>query len=194
MAATQRALLATVVAMLSVNAQSGCLYPPQFHKAPPESNLPPVVDPAGTTPYYSGGTLVVGTRPVLTIRVYEYNQDDKLYLKVVKDLSASMDPESEAPHLVLLSDVVIGPDDVPPPEEDPPESLRSKQVELPVTPCPTDEAGTAPVLTVCIADRSFVSYPDSRDPCLPGNRDSDNEEERGYVARYSITYDCQATP
>jgi len=194
MLAVQRVLLAGVVAMLSLSAQGGCLYPPQFHKAPPEPNLPPVVDPAGTNPYYSGGTLVVGSRPVLTIRVYEHNLADTLYLKVVKNLSASMDPESEVPHLVLLSDVEIGPDDVPPPEEGAPESLRSKQVELPVTPCPTPEAGTTPVLTVCIADRSFVSYPDTKDPCLPGNRDSEDDEERGYVARYSITYDCEAAP
>lgn len=192
MLAMQRALLATVVAMLNLSAHAGCPYPPQFPDPPP--NLPPVVDPAGTDPYYAGGTLVVGTRPVLTVRVHEYNSEDKLYLKVVKDLSVSMDPESEIPHLVLLSDVVIGPDDVPPPEEGAPDSLRSKQVELPVTPCPSAEAGTAPVLTVCIADRSFVSYSDSNDPCLPGNRDSENAEERGYVARYSITYDCQAAP
>lgn len=166
-----------------------CPYPTQFGKEDPEPNHPPVIDVDRTTPYYTGGTLEIGQSPVLTIWVDEPDLEDELRVRVVQDLHETLN--SGVPPKLLLPDAIIGINDVPPPEEDEPPSVRTRQFELLFSPCPDiGSAGVETVLTVCVADRGFDSEPEGvKDPCLPLFRNAELEN-RGYTARYTISYIC----
>ena len=179
---------AVIALMLGLSA-SACPFPTQFPEADPIPNSPPVIDPVNTTPYYDGGNLSLSEKPMLTIWVDEPDLGDTLYVKVIKNLADSIAEDSEIPPIVLKSGVEITDTDVPPPEEGWPETVRMKQFELQVTPCPLTEPNTTPVLTVCVSDTGFRTYDDTNDPCLPKGRDAD-PKDRGYTVRYDIVYSC----
>lgn len=161
---------------------AGCPFPTQLEREPEVPNQAPVIDSDRTTPYVNGGTVAEGTIPRFTLVVADPNATDRLVVKVIKDLWITLDPVSTDPHVVLLSDFAITPDDIVDPTGEP--TVRVKQsFPLAATPCPAGSAGDPVILDVCVSDREYQAPTGTdRNPCIPG--------PGGFVDRYYVSLEC----
>jgi hypothetical protein len=161
---------------------AGCPFPTQLEREPEVPNQAPVIDSERTRPYVTGGSVAEGTIPRLTLVVDDPNPADRLVVKVIKNLWMTLDPESTDPHIVLLSDFAITPDDIVDPGGAP--TVRVKEsFPLAATPCPAGSAPSQVILDVCVSDREYQAPSGTdRNPCLPG--------PGGFVDRYYVSVAC----
>jgi hypothetical protein len=166
--------LATITAL-------GCPWV-SFPDAPEAVNQPPVIDAENTRPYIKGQSIAVGTIPRMTIVVADPDLADNLTVKVIKNLYETLDATEGKPHSLMLTDLVITPDDIVDPENAP-TVRRKSDFQISATPCPTGSAGSLAILDVCISDRGFsLTGAPGENPCAPP-RD-------GYVIRYYYVVNC----
>jgi hypothetical protein len=176
--------------LLMTLTTASCPYPVQYPLEPDEENEPPVINSEYTMPY------IVMTDPVEELALPQFlivvddpNASDTLAVKIIKDLDQSWLPANPTvPHQVLVSDEYIRPVDTLAPEDASnmgvPETTRSKQISLRLTPCVTGSAGQKVFLWVCVTDDAFeappVGYP-NENPCIPHS---------GFVDTYPVVVSC----
>jgi len=169
---------------------AGCPFPTQLEREPEVPNQAPVIDTDRTRPYVTGGSVAVGTIPRFTLVVSDPSEEDNLTVRVIKNLWQTLPLTSVEPHVMLLLDFAISPDDIVDPQNEP--TVRVKEsFPLAATPCSAGSEGSQVILDVCVSDRAYQDPPTDdagniigpdRNPCIPG--------PGGFVDRYYFVVEC----